>query len=34
MRNYLIKRLGQGVFVKVNMANHTLHGCHMLFVNN
>jgi hypothetical protein len=28
----LIERLNLGVFLKVNMANHTLHGCHMLFV--
>jgi AMMECR1 domain-containing protein len=28
----LIERLNQGVFVKVKKANHTLQGCHMLFV--
>jgi hypothetical protein len=30
----LIEILNQGVFVKVKMVNHTLHGCHMLFVIN
>jgi hypothetical protein len=29
----LIESLYQMCVVKVNMANHTLHGCHMLFGN-